>query len=83
MRETVLEVLRSTRAEFADGPDLPELTDDTVLLESGLDSLGFAVVVTELEDRLGFDPFSEADTPYYPQTVREFVDFYEKAAAAR
>lgn len=52
------------------------LTADTVLLESGLDSLGFAILVSRLEDELGYDPFSESDEPYYPQTFGDFVRFY-------
>ncbi|MEM9943947.1 MAG: acyl carrier protein [Planctomycetota bacterium] len=49
-----------------------------VLLESGLDSLGFAILVSRLEDELGYDPFSEADEVYYPQTFADFIAFYDK-----
>jgi acyl carrier protein len=49
-----------------------------VLLESGLDSLGFAILVSRLEDDLGYDPFSEADEVYYPQTFADFIEFYDK-----
>ncbi|MEO6779637.1 MAG: phosphopantetheine-binding protein, partial [Bradyrhizobium sp.] len=34
------------------------LTDDLTLLDSGLDSLCFAMLVAQLEDDLGLDPFS-------------------------
>ncbi len=37
---------------------LASLSDDTVLLESGLDSLCFAIIVARLEDQLGVDPFT-------------------------
>lgn len=60
------------------GTEAPELTHDTVLLESGLDSLGFAIFVSELEDQLGYDPFTLSQDAYYPQTFGEFVAFYEK-----
>lgn len=60
------------------GTDAPELKADTVLLETGLDSLGFAIFVSQLEEELGFDPFTLADDAYYPQTFVEFVTFYEK-----
>lgn len=60
------------------GTEAPELRDDTVLLESGLDSLGFAIFVSELEAALGYDPFTLSDDAYYPQTFGEFVAFYEK-----
>ena len=58
---------------------LPPLTDDLPLLESGLDSLCFAVIVTRLEDSLGVDPFS-TDTSLFPVTFGEFVNLYETAA---
>ena len=38
------------------GKILAPLPDDLVLLDSGLDSLGFAVLVARLEDELGIDP---------------------------
>lgn len=60
------------------GTDAPELNADTILLDSGLDSLGFAIFVSQLEDELGFDPFTLAQDAYYPQTFAEFVAFYEK-----
>lgn len=52
------------------------IVDQTVLLESGLDSLSFAGLVASLEFALDYDPFSAADTAYYPRTFVEFVDFY-------
>jgi acyl carrier protein len=39
---------------------LAPLKDDLQLAESGLDSLGFAVLVARLEDKLGFDQFTTA-----------------------
>lgn len=53
-----------------------EFSDELILLDSGLDSLGFALLVTLLEDRLGFDPFLSMDEPIYPVTYKEFVDIY-------
>jgi len=58
----------------------PQLGADTVLLDTGLDSLGFTVLVSSLEDALGYDPFQISDDPYYPVTFGEFVDFYKKNA---
>lgn len=54
-----------------------KLQDDTVLLESGLDSLGFAILVTLLEERLGFDPFTMMAEPIYPKTFGQFVQVYK------
>ena len=61
---------------------LAPLTPGTVLLESGLDSLCFAIIVAKLEDELGVDPFTAAEDVFFPVTVGEFVKFYEDAAAA-
>jgi hypothetical protein len=58
---------------------LAALTDDLLLLNSGLDSLCFAVVVVRLEESLGVDPFSASDDVVFPSTFGEFVGFYENA----
>ena len=58
---------------------LAPLSDDLNLLDSGLDSLCFAVLVARLEDKLGVDPFSTADDPSFPVTLGEFVRVYENA----
>ncbi len=57
-----------------------QLTDDTVLLESGLDSLGFAILVARLEEDLGYDPFVLMDVPVYPKTLGEFTAIYQRFA---
>ena len=59
---------------------LAPLSDDLVLLESGLDSLCFAIIVARLEDELGVDPFSTAEELRFPVTVGNFVELYEDAA---
>lgn len=53
-----------------------QLASDTPVFESGLDSLGFAILVAKLEDRLGFDPFVSLKDPVYPRTIGEFIDIY-------
>lgn len=60
---------------------LPPLTDDLVLLDSGLDSLAIAILVTRLEETLGFDPFVASVETAYPVTIGDFVKVYEHAAA--
>ena len=55
-----------------------KLENKTVLLESGLDSLGFVILVSVLADEFGFDPFSLMDKPEYPETFGELVAIYEK-----
>lgn len=54
------------------------LTENTVLLDTGLDSLSFAVLVARLEEKLGYDPFVLMDDPFYPKTFGEFLGVYEK-----
>jgi len=55
--------------------DLAPISDNLVLLESGLDSLCFAIVVARLEDVLGFDPFSTSEALEFPVTFGDFVKF--------
>ncbi len=54
MTESIREIICVTFAdvfsEQVEGVLLPELADDLILLESGLDSMGFAVLVVELEE---------------------------------
>jgi acyl carrier protein len=54
---------------------LAPLSDDLKLLQSGLDSLSFALIVTRLEDALGYDPFETAES--FPVTFGDFVKLYE------
>ena len=61
------------------GKTLAPLTDDLVLLDSGLDSLCLAIVVARLEDSLGVDPFSGADDGPLPVTLGDFIRAYEHA----
>jgi acyl carrier protein len=58
---------------------LRPLTDDLVLLDSGLDSLCLAILVARLEDQLGCDPFSIAEEDHLPVTFADFVRLYEDA----
>jgi acyl carrier protein len=57
------------------------LADELPLLESGLDSLCLAILVANLDDELGLDPFGSGDSAEIPATVGEFVRLYEAAAA--
>jgi acyl carrier protein len=56
---------------------LARLSDDLKLLESGLDSLSFALIVVRLEEALGFDPFDVAEDIQFPVTFGDFVKLYE------
>ena len=76
IRQTFFEEAETTEAVLV----VDELEDDTILLETGLNSLGFAVLVVTLEDELGFDPFPILEEAVYPRTFLEFVDVYKKFA---
>lgn len=74
IKETFFDVLKQTGAK-----QKFELLDDNVLLlESGLDSLGFAILVATLEEKFNYDPFALMDEPYYPSTFGEFVRIYDE-----
>jgi hypothetical protein len=60
--------------------NLPPLTDDLVMLDSGLDSLALAILVARLDETLGLDPFSDSDDVSYPVTLGDFIRFYEHSA---
>jgi acyl carrier protein len=63
---------------------LAPLTDDLALLDSGLDSLCIAVVVSRLEDELGVDPFSaNVEGAQFPVTVGDFIHLYEGAVSPK
>jgi acyl carrier protein len=60
---------------------LAPLSDDLPLLESGLDSLGFAILVARLEDATGCDPFATCGDAAFPNTIGELIAFYDGALA--
>ena len=59
--------------------NLAPLTDDLNLLESGFDSLCFAILVARLEDELGCDTFTAFTDVRYPVTLSDFIRLYENA----
>lgn len=63
----------------AEQKPVPELKDDLVLLESGMDSLMIAILVARLEEKLGLDPFTESADVFYPVTLGDFIKAYEMA----
>ena len=56
---------------------LSRLSDDLKLLDSGLDSLSFALIVARLEDAVGFDPFDSDEELKFPVTFGDFIKLYE------
>ena len=79
MKAAVISEVQQIAGE--NGKTLPPLTDDLVLLDSGLDSLAIAILVARLEEKLGLDPFTESGEAAYPVTLGDFITFYEHAAA--
>lgn len=60
--------------------ELAPLADTLPLLESGLDSLCLAILVANLDDELGLDPFGSGEGAEIPVTVGEFIRLYESTA---
>ncbi|HXW41031.1 MAG TPA: acyl carrier protein [Xanthobacteraceae bacterium] len=75
---TILRQMEEVAREH--GKILAPLDDELVLANSGLDSLGFAVLVARLEDTLGVDPFTAAEDAFFPVTLGDFVKVYENGA---
>jgi acyl carrier protein len=82
---SIRSVIIAQMGDIAASQDKPlaPLADDLVLLDCGLDSLCFAILVAQLEDELGFDPFTASEDAYFPVTFGDFVAFYEAGAQAR
>ena len=78
MRSVIIAAIDAVASE--QGKALKPLVDDLVLLDSGLDSLCFAILVTRLEDEVGFDPFTLSDDVYFPVTLGDFIRFYDDAS---
>lgn len=76
VRTTVADVVLR-RARECGGSFPGPIDDGTALADTGLDSLGFASVMMELEKKLGHDPFGDADEIVYPETFGELVTLYQ------
>ena len=77
IRADVLDQIRQVATE--QGMRLAPLADELPLLDLGLDSLCFAILVSRLETVLGVDPFSENEGAPFPVNLGEFIRFYENA----
>ncbi len=78
-RDTIVSVF--SEVAVSQGRTLAPLSDDLRLTECGLDSLSFAIVVANLEDSLGVDPFNAAEWVDFPVTLGDFVQLYDRAVA--
>jgi acyl carrier protein len=78
LRKIILEKFNESLSQTSVNKSYDELSDDTILLETELDSLGFAILVALLEEELDYDPFQLSEDAVYPQTFGDFVAIYEK-----
>jgi hypothetical protein len=77
IRETIYDHVRIVGEEQS--KLLPPLTDDTCLVESGLDSLCIAILIARLDDELSLNPFGSDDVEV-PVTLGDLIRLYENAA---
>jgi acyl carrier protein len=75
LRQQILQVFTEVAAEQDRVLKTP--VDDMQLADTGLDSLCMAHVVARLEQQTGLDPIDNT----LPDTVGEFIQLYEIAAA--
>lgn len=78
VRSEVLSQIRQVAEE--QDKQLKPLTDNLRLLDSGLDSLCFAILVVRLESTLDVDPFGDSEEAQFPLTIGDFIRCYEDAA---
>jgi acyl carrier protein len=78
VKSTILEEMEQVARD--QGKILRPLREHAALADCGLDSLGFAVLVARLEDKLGIDPFAAAETASFPITFGDFVKVYENGS---
>lgn len=64
--------------ELKDMEMIDELPLQKNVFEVGLDSMDFAIIVSELESKLNYDPFVLEEKPVYPETFSQFLDIYLK-----
>ena len=77
-KDEVQTIIVETISEIMDdkGLDVPEIGADTEVLEDdlGIDSLDLATMVSDLEGRIGFDPFAKGFIEF--KTVGELAELY-------
>ncbi|EGR2474984.1 hypothetical protein [Vibrio cholerae] len=78
LKKIILDKFNEALVQTNTNKSYDNLSDDTILLETELDSLGFAILVALLEEELDYDPFQLMEDAVYPQTFGEFVAIYEK-----
>jgi len=79
MRDQIIAVIEQVARE--QGKTLRPITDDLAILDSGLDSLCFAIIVAQLEDKFGVDPLNTDTEVEFPTTFGDFFELYRKVPA--
>lgn len=77
-RERIVAAMQQVAAEH--GKPLKPLDESVPLLETGLDSLCFAILIARLEGEFGVDPFTSSEEIAFPTTVGDLVALYDAAA---
>ena len=69
MREKTIEIIKKYSEE-------KEITDETLLKDTGIDSLQVIEILMDLEDEFGINIPESDDTPFF--TVRDLIDYVNK-----
>jgi len=72
--DTIVHAVSSTLLER--GTELPELRPETLISQSGLDSLDIADLTLRLDEQIGRVP--EEELRQYPRTLGELADLYAR-----
>lgn len=80
LRDTILNKFNEALEQTNVSKRYEAIDDHVVLLDTELDSLGFAILVALLEEELDYDPFQLMEDAVYPRTFGDFVGIYEKYA---
>jgi len=78
IRSTILSQIKIVAKQ--QNKPLAPMTDELLLLDSGLDSLCIAILVANLEDELRLAPLGSSNNVAIPVTLGDFIRLYENAA---
>ena len=78
IEEKIKKVFKEVYSNENQGKKLKTIKNNDILLELGIDSLSYAIIVLKLEEELGYDPFTISQEAFYPTTFFEFVKFYNE-----
>ena len=77
VRAIILEQIQSIASQQR--KKLVPLHDNLALLNTGLDSLCIAILVSSLDDKFNVDPFENNSKSMFPVTLGDFITLYESA----